>query len=103
MRLPFRQLKIAGQTIKVRIEKDLDLYGCWYRDEKVIAIGKYVLMDPSQLHSTLRHEMRHAALSLSGVAHALTDIVEEQVVRCMEEIADPAIEEMEKKLYQYGQ
>lgn len=101
MKLPFRTLKIAGQSIKVKLDPKLDLWGQWDRDAKVITLGACVISKPSELIPTLVHEMRHAALDLSGVSHGMSDELQEQVVRCLDEIADPAVDQMKKRYANY--
>ena len=75
----------------------LEMWGTWNCDDKVITLGRLSLEDPSQLIPTIRHELRHAAIDMSGVSHGMTARTQEQIVRCMENIADPALAGVVKK------
>lgn len=86
----------------MKLDPKLELWGQWDLDNMTITLGRLVVEDPSQLVATLRHELRHAAIDLSGVTHGMTAKMQEQIVRCMENIADPALEEALDKMKYIG-
>jgi len=92
MKLP-RHVKIAGQTIKVRIGKLENTYGQYEHEVKTIWISDNVKNEKDKIE-TLRHEMMEASLLLSGVAWC-EKMETEAVVRCMEEIFFPSWNKLE--------
>jgi len=98
MRLPFRHVVIAGVKVPVRINRALRDFGNCDREPVAITLGRPALENTEVLLATLIHEIRHAALILSGVSHGLTHKQQEQVVRCMENIADPVTALVTSKL-----
>lgn len=97
MKLPLRKLTVAGAEVKLTKNPKLEMWGTWDCDNKTITLGKLSLAEPSQIIPTIRHELRHAAIDLSGVSHGMTAKTQEQIVRCMENIADPALAGVLKK------
>jgi len=87
MTLP-KQIKIAGQNVKIRVGKLENAYGQYEHDSKTIWISDLVKTDKAK-RDTLRHEMMEASLLLSGVGW-MEKYDQESVVRCMEEIFFPA-------------
>lgn len=98
MRLPLRQIKIAGQKIKVKLDPKINVWGLCDYDGKTIYIGQRVIEDPDSLTQTLIHEVRHMGLHLAGVSHGLPAKLEEQIIRCLDEICDPTTNELVRKL-----
>ena len=82
-------INIAGQKLSLEWEAG-DNYGSYYHDEKRITLDPTLKDNPSEMLTTLFHEMTHAALKISGVAFGLEDKQEEQIVRCLEQILLPA-------------
>ena len=87
MTLP-KQIKIAGQNVKIRVGKLENAYGQYEHDLKTIWISDLIKNDKVK-KETLRHEMMEASLLLSGVGW-MQNYYQESVVRCMEEIFFPA-------------
>jgi hypothetical protein len=87
MTLP-KQIKIAGQNVKIRVGKLENAYGQYEHDSKTIWISDLIKNDKVK-KETLRHEMMEASLLLSGVGW-MQNYDQESVVRCMEEIFFPA-------------
>lgn len=74
-----------------------DDHGRMFFDERKILINTFCLDKASLLRETLRHEMLHAALHVSGVAF-MEYYDEEVLVRAIDHIFFPAWSLIEKKL-----
>jgi len=72
-------------------------FGRMYFDERKIVISSACLAKSSVLRETLRHEVLHAALHISGVSF-LERYEEETLVRAMETIFFPAWNALHDKL-----
>lgn len=94
---PPKSVSVAGKRVTVKVVPDLDSWGEYHHDDAVIKIAERTLKNPKILRDTLRHELMHAALGISGVSFA-ERMSEESVVRCFEEIFFPAYERMLGKL-----
>jgi hypothetical protein len=83
-----RFVMVAG--VKVAIKTAImDDYGQYHSDIRTIAIGQLAFRDTKTLLNTVKHELRHAALDITGLTH-LVRYEEEAIVRCLESIFDPA-------------
>jgi hypothetical protein len=91
MKLP-RQVKIAGQTVKIRIGKLESAYGQYEHDDRTIWISDKIKDYKTQV-LTLRHEMLEATLLISGVGWQ-EKYESECVVRCIDELFFPAYESL---------
>lgn len=91
MRLP-RSVKIAGQSIKIKVGKLEDAYGQYEHDSRVIWISN-AIKDERVIITTLRHEILEASLLISGVGW-LEKYDQEAIVRCVDEIFWPAWESL---------
>lgn len=72
-------------------------YGRMIFDERRIVINTICLAKASLLRETLRHEILHAALHVSGVSF-LERYDEEAIVRAMDHIFHPAWESIRERL-----
>jgi Zn-dependent peptidase ImmA (M78 family) len=101
MKLP-KSIHIAGVPVKI-IQEDLSdednlskgYYG-YYSDERRVIVIEQTL-SPKVAKATMRHEMLHASLALSGL-NRLERFEEEAIVRCMDSIFFPAWERFLKRL-----
>lgn len=89
---------IGGQKfrIAVGILENGD-FGRMYFDERKIVISTACLAKASLLRETLRHEILHAALHISGVSF-LERYEEETLVRAMDHIFFPAWSKLHDQL-----
>ena len=88
---------VGGQRIRIDVSTSIEDWGQYNHDTKVITISHRALEKASLLRSTLRHELMHAAFSISGVSYC-KGFQEEAVVRCMEEVFFPSWEGLHAKL-----
>mgnify|MGYP003145543508 CR=1 FL=1 len=90
---------VAGISIKI-LRQDLsddDCYGYWQNDKKAIILD--TRLTGKRLLETLRHELLHAALDLSGVSFIETKgYPEEATVRALENLFFPPWERIVKRL-----
>ena len=101
MKIP-RSVTIAGVPIRI-LQEDLSdednmqkgYYGYYSDERKVIVIEK--TLSQSVAVATVRHEMIHAALAMSGLDH-LEGFEEEAIVKCMDSIFFPAWERFIKNV-----
>lgn len=87
---------IGGQRFKV-VCQDMEDWGHLSFDARTITISKRAASKLQTLRDTLRHEMLHAALHLSGVSFS-ERYDEESTVRAIENIFFPAWEKTRKHL-----
>ena len=88
MNIP-KSITMAGVRVRISF-RDLsedDCYGMYSHKQKLITIDK--TLKGKDLHDTIRHEMLHAALSLSGLGFC-ENYEEEAIIRCMDEIFWPS-------------
>lgn len=81
-------IRVGGKRIAVVVSKSLENYGEYDHDKAEIRLSSRVLTKSSDLRETLRHEIMHAALAVSGISF-MEKFEEEVVVRCFEEIFFP--------------
>jgi len=91
MKLP-RQIKIAGQNVKVKVGKLENTYGQYEHDVRTIWISN-TIKDDRTILTTFRHEVLEACLLISGVGW-MERYDQEAVVRCVDEIFHPAWESL---------
>tara|TARA_A100001388_G_C28768102_1_gene502030 strand:+ start:579 stop:908 length:330 start_codon:yes stop_codon:yes gene_type:complete len=91
-----KSITMAGVRVRIKFRDlgDDDCYGAYSHRRKVIEIDK--TLKGKDLHDTIRHEMLHAALGISGLAYC-ESYEEEAIVRCMDEIFFPAWERFSKR------
>ena len=87
---------MAGIRVRIKFRDlgDDDCYGIYSHRRKLIIIDK--TLKGKELLETIRHEMIHAALGISGLAYCEA-YEEEAIVRCMDEIFFPAWERLLKR------
>jgi len=91
-----KSVVLGGQRIKVRVVKNMEDWGDYNHDDKVIRINARCVDIPGELRSTLRHELVHAALNIGGVGFS-KGFEEECVVRCLEQLFFPMWDKLETK------
>ena len=96
MNIP-KSITMAGIRVRIKFRDlgDDDCYGIYSHRRKLITIDK--TLKGKELLETIRHEMIHAALGISGLAFCEA-YEEEAIVRCMDEIFFPAWERVLKGL-----
>ena len=96
---PPTEISIGGSTIAIRIDPKLEAWGEYRGDDAQIVLASRTLDKQSTLRETLRHEMLHAALDISGLSYLERfDQVEEAFVRALENVFFPAWEKVRKQL-----
>ena len=95
MNIP-KSITMAGIRVRIKFRDlgDDDCYGIYSHRRKLITI--YKTLKGKELLETIRHEMIHAALGISGLAFCEA-YEEEAIVRCMDEIFFPAWERFLKR------
>jgi hypothetical protein len=94
-------ITIGGKKLTL-IWSEIDDYGSYFHDAGTIVLRSDLKDNPIEALNTLRHELMHAALAISGVGFGLDDEKEEQVVRCMDGIFFPAWEHLLEQGWQWG-
>lgn len=79
-----------------------DCYGEFDQEKLEIRVSTQTAAKPKLLKETVRHEIFHACLFLSGLSFALPDVLEEQVVRMGDGILWDAVNEAEKSRRAYA-
>lgn len=93
-----KHVMIGGNKFRIVIGTlDNGDYGRMYFDERKIVISTACLAKSSVLRETLRHEILHAALHISGVSF-LERYEEETLVRAMDHIFFPAWDSIHEQL-----
>lgn len=89
-------IRVGGKRIRIVVVKDLEDFGQYDHDKAEIRLASRVLAKASDLRETLRHEIMHAAMHISGIAF-MDKFEEEAVVRCFDEIFFPAYDSLRTK------
>jgi Zn-dependent peptidase ImmA (M78 family) len=98
MKKPPSSVMIGGIKFRIVIAPlDNGDFGRMLFDEKKILLNTTCLAKASLMRETLRHEMLHAALHMSGVSFS-ERYDEENVVRAIEHIFFPAWDKLHAKL-----
>ena len=96
MKLP-KSIRVAGQTVKIQ-QRDLsddDCFGVYYPERKLIVISTG--LSDKKTRETLRHELMHACLDISGLS-SCTNFEEEAIVRCFDTHFFTSWTRLEKRL-----
>ena len=94
-----KSITVGGVRVRIRLGDlgDDDCYGTYSHRRKLITIDK--TLKGKDLHDTIRHEMLHASLAVSGLSYS-ESYEEEAIIRCMDEIYFPAWERFLKRFNQ---
>ena len=92
-----KSVNIGGRIIAVRVDAELESWGEYRSDEREIVLSSRTLCKASTLRETLRHEMLHAALDISGLSY-LKNFEDEAIVRCIDGVFHPAWDATRKQL-----
>lgn len=92
-----KKIQIGGKTINVVIDANIESWGEYHADKGEIKLSLRCLGSKTMLRDTLRHEMIHAALDISGLSF-LKNYEEEAIVRGLEHILLPALDSIAKQL-----
>jgi hypothetical protein len=87
LKLP-RSVPVGGSRVRISVIKHMTDWGNYLHDERRIKINIECFAIKGKVKAILRHELQHAALSISGVAF-MDKFDEEAVVRCFDEIFFP--------------
>lgn len=96
MKLP-KFVAVGGKKVKIVIDNQLDDYGGYHHDQAEIRISRKALESEKDTMETLRHELVHAALAISGVSFN-ERMEEEAIVRCMDSIFFPAWDRLRNQM-----
>lgn len=90
MRVPVK-IPVAGKLVSISYPitvpgdaEDADVYGDTTQDGLEIRISKSKNKTSRQVFETLYHEIKHSAITITGVAHMLGDKLEETLVTGVE-------------------
>jgi len=89
-------IRVGGKRIRIVVVKDLEDFGQYNHDKAEILLASRVTNKASDLRETLRHEIMHAAMHISGISF-MEKFEEEAVVRCFEELFFPCWESLRTK------
>jgi hypothetical protein len=92
MTLP-KSIRMAGHSIEIVVDDSIADFGNYDPDALRITIRPG---PPEMMRCTLRHEMLHAALSLSGIAY-IEKLPEEAIVRAMDTLFWPSYDALTTK------
>jgi hypothetical protein len=94
-----KSVKVGGRVVRISIVEEVDEVSSWGSfslDRKEVRISEDAVRK-GEFASTLRHELTHAALQISGVSFS-DSMEEEAIVRCMDEIFFPAWDRIRKRI-----
>ena len=86
-----RRVLIGGWCVVVEYDPDLEEYGKWFMEKRLVRVGP---LAETCFAETLRHELRHATLDISGLSWA-EHHENESLVRAFDHILDPAWESIQ--------
>ena len=90
-----KAVTVGGKRLRVKAVS-ADNLGAYLHDDATIQL--HPEQSAASARETLRHEMVHATIAISGVGYALPNGVEEALVRALDSIFFPAWEAVETKL-----
>jgi len=79
-----KSVEIGGRIIGIIVE-EMESWGEYRSDDRQIVLSYKAIASEQSLIETLRHEMVHAALDISGLSH-LKDFPEESIVRALDSL-----------------
>ena len=94
--LEIKSVNVAGKKLRVKTAASTENLGTYSHDDATIHL--HPEQSATSARETLRHEMVHATIAISGVGYALPNGVEEALVRALDSIFFPAWEAVETKL-----
>jgi len=95
-----KSVTVGGQTVRI-VVAPLEEWGTYEHDARTITLATDCLRKRSELVSTLRHEMLHAALHIAGVSF-MERYDEESIVRAIEQIYEPAWDRLRRRMNRCG-
>ena len=93
--LALKFVSVGGKRLRVRTGA-IEHLGTYHHDDALIQLNSE--QSPKSARDTLRHEMVHAALAISGISYALKSGIEEALVRALDSIFFPAWDAVQTKL-----
>lgn len=97
MRAIPQSVTVGGKRIRIRVVAELEAYGEYHHELAEIRLSGRTAKDPKILLETLRHEIVHAALAISGIGSG-PGFPEESVVCCLDELFFPAYDRLLARL-----
>jgi hypothetical protein len=95
---PVKRVSVGGKNIRIEYDPELKSdYAHYHHDDGLICMGVLVTNE-QEFYDTLRHELFHAGLGISGLSFLLTDELDEAIARCVENIFLPAIDILDRKM-----
>lgn len=88
-------IKVIGKKINVKYVETEEYWGYFDQDELTIYLSLNCLKNPERHEETLKHEIKHVILYLTGLAF-LERFEEETLVRCIENLIIPEISKYTK-------
>ena len=92
-----KKVSIGGKSISVTIDAQMESWGEYHADKGEIRLAIRCLGNAKALSETLRHEILHAALDISGLSY-IKNFEEEALVRCIDTIFFPAWDTVSKQI-----
>ena len=92
-----KKVPIGGKVIKVTIDAQMESWGEYHAEKGEIRLAARCLENIKALTETLRHEILHAALDISGLSY-IKNFEEEALVRCIDTIFFPAWDTVAKQI-----
>ena len=92
-----KKVSIGGKIIQVTIDSAMESWGEYHADKGEIRLAARCLTNRKALSETLRHEILHAALDISGLSY-IKNFEEEALVRCIDTIFFPAWDTVSKQI-----
>lgn len=88
---------VGGKRVRITVAELDDCYGRCSFDGTEIQLSPDVALDRKMARETLRHELLHSAMKISGVSFC-ERFEEEALVRCIENIYFPTWDKLEPAL-----
>lgn len=97
-RYPVGSVVVGGKKIGIAHDpKNSEDWGEYHHDAGMILLSDAVATR-EDFHKTVCHELLHATLGLSGLTHMLSNEMEESLVRAMENIFLPALDDFNARM-----
>lgn len=91
-------IKLAGKPIRVITDTEVDPYAIFATDTQTIHLHPTVIEDKELYISTLRHELMHALIYVTGVYPLISEEMQEVLIRLMDSFFYDAVETTTKQV-----
>jgi Zn-dependent peptidase ImmA (M78 family) len=98
MRKTLFSLSVAGKKVRVVADSNVEPYAEFDPETNIIRIHPSVIENEVLFFETLRHELGHAVIHITGLFSLMSVEVQEAVIRSMDSFLFPVLPSAEKQV-----